>query len=350
MINTVLIRTKFFIKRLLGYCVYAYIYIKNTLQNKKTGKKSKKEKKILNFIATAAERWRLLCCWFLSILVIYYGLGALISSRINNDTSSAISCPPSGNGCIINALSHVLKVQIDKEAWTPALPKIFPAAALDNLPNFQLGAQKSAAALIKKIAQKSQHKALKEAAELLAYPPDIWLFSKTSDDTFAPGSARQYRKALTKIKEFANNDVPYPANKSLYLLFELEHQLKNQIEKLHKQVLEHSTDTLDLKADDIFYHAQGTAYTLYYALAALGQDLQQQILKAGQYENLTTALKFLKDAETLEPFVVKNAPLNEAYEANHLIYLAYFLAKAQKLIAEIAYNLQTIESTSANDY
>ena len=87
---------------------------------------------------------------------------------------------------------------MDDSPWTPA---VFPAAVLDNLPNFQLGAKDSVRYFVKRMARFYGDKNLKEAGELLDYPADIWLFSQTGEDRLAPGSAKQYRKAPLAIAD-----------------------------------------------------------------------------------------------------------------------------------------------------
>lgn len=327
-------------KRWLGSGVYSFVYTKNKLQKRlKKVKKTEPTSRRPNAIMLTIKRWRVLFLIIILIFGVYYGLGAAVSSNINNRLNADITARRN-QPTTINALSHVLKTQVDEQPWTPALPVIFPAAVLDNMPNFQIGAKESANFFLKKFAKRYQNETLKEAGELLDYPSDIWLFSQTKDDKMAPGSAKQYRKALAKIEKAVvkeQTEEQIRQEDFLYFLKGAITLLKKQISTLNKHVLEHESEMLDFNVDDVFYRAQGTVYTLHYMLSAIAKDYQKQILESEQYENLTTALKFLADANALKPVSVKNAAPNDIYEANHLLYLAFYLSQTQLYLQKIYY-------------
>lgn len=349
--TNILTKSKIILKRLWGKGVYICAYIAKSIRKDFSSPRRYKKSKIANFITALAKQWRFASLCLGGFIVIYYGLGATISSSLNNSLHKNISLSAPATRHINAALSYVLKSQIDDTAWTPALPLIFPAAILDNLPNFQLGVKDSAALIIKRLAQYHHNKALKEATSLLEYSPDIWLFSQTEDDKLAPGSAKQYRKALTRLAEADTSKYDYAkSTRELSLILkELEKILQKRISKLHTHAQEHNTEFLDMKTDDIFYYTQGVIYTLYYTLSALGKDYQQLIVETEQYENLTTALQFLSDAETLNPLSVKNAPLKDSYEANHLIYLGYYLSRTENLIQTIRHQIEQRLENDTND-
>lgn len=305
--------------------------------------KKKYQKKLTGFIALIAERWKTVSLVAGGFLLVYYGLGAAVSSKINNPLNTEIKPHTTAGTYLAPALAYTLKTQVDDSAWVPALPAVFPAAALDNLPNFQLGVKDSARFLTKRLAALYNSDKLKEAGELLDYPADIWLFSQTGEDKLAPGSAKQYRKAMAKIATTvlpAGFDETDEKHSLQYILETFNIVIKRQITKLEKQAQEHNSETFDFKADDIFYYAQGSIYTLYYALSAVSKDYQTLIVKNEQYENLTGALKYLKEAETLSPFSIQNGAPKDSYTANHLLYLAYYLSQAQNLINAIRCTLK----------
>lgn len=306
-------------------------------------------KRCPNFITIMTKRWKIILGTLFIFLSIFYGLGAIVSAPINNrlDVQPKTSLAPGQYS--LAALAYVLKTQVDDTAWTPALPLIFPAAILDNLPNFQLGVKNSTNFFIKKLAHRYQDKHLGKAQKLLDYPPDIWLFSQTQEDTLAPGSAKLYRRALAQIKKaIIKNKTPATLTTAdfLSIINDINSLISQKIAVINQHILEHNSETIDLKADDIFYQTSGTAYTLHYLLTAIIKDYKEQILSAEQYENITSALKFLKDAASLEPLLIKNAALTDSFAANHLAYLVYYLAQAQNKLQQIYYQtlLQTMES------
>lgn len=351
MIKTLLTRTRIQIKRLIGKCVYIYVYIKNSLiaihkksKNPQEKNKRKHKNNLLNYIAVFSEKWRILTLGALGFLIIYYGLGATVSSTINNKLDKPIIVTQKSPRYTTEALSYILKSQIDDTPWTPALPIIFPAAVLDNLPNFQIGAKDSAKYIIKRLSSYHTDDNLKEAGELLDYPAHIWLFSQTADDKLAPGSAKQYRKALAKLTDFAsseNNNKATGSHELLYILSGIENLLERRLNILNQHVTEHNSELLDLEADNIFYQTEGYVYTVYYLLKGLSKDYQDIIVETGQYENLTNAMSFLETASELEPLSIKNASPQDTYEANHLLYLGYYLSRAQNHLKTIHNHIES---------
>lgn len=343
MIDRILTKLKINSKRLLGKCVYAYTYLnhkaKKTIQTTKSSSKHRSRSSLVKM-----KKWKFVSLIIALIICFYYGLGALISSKIYNrlDIESNINTRKGQN--IVSSLAYVIKTQVDEQAWTPALPLIFPAAILDNLPNFQLGVKDSANFFIKKIAKRYNDENLKKAGQLLDYDADIWLFSQNKEAKLSPGSAKQYRKALAHIekslKQQKNASELLTDENFLYLLKSINKYLNNKINFLNSYIQEHNSEVLDLRADDVFYNTQGIIYTLHYMLTALSKDYQYQILATEQYEEITSVLKFLSQASELSPIGIKNASPNDLYEANHLIYLAYYLTQAQSRLQKIYYEAQ----------
>lgn len=334
-----LTKLKVFFKRFLGRCVYNWVYIKNQITKllKKSPKDLFSKQARNNLLTLTIKRWKLSCSIILITLGCYYGIGALVSSEINNRLNQKIkiTAPQGLQG--VAALDYVLKTQIDDTPWTPSLPIIFPAAILDNLPNFQLGAKDAVLYYIKRYAKLYKDIHLEHSKELLSYPADIWLISR---ENFAPSSTKKYRNALVEIETFINNTtlVQQPnAEDFSYLLKAINTTLNKQISKINTYTQEHRSDIMDTHADNLFYRTQGMTYATHYLLAGLAKDYQQQIVSAEQYENITTALKFLADAVKLNPMIIKSAAQTDSYSANHLIYLAYYLLQAQTHLKDVQY-------------
>lgn len=344
MTRPLLTKLKIALKRILGKCVYNWIYSKKQIQkiwntpksdllSKKTGK---------NLITFAFNRWKTCSFIIFCLLNIYYGIGAFVCSKIDNRLNLEIKTDiPQTN--VLSALEFTLRAQIDNTPWTPALPALFPASVLDNLPNFQIGAKNTVSYFIRYYAKSYQSDRLHKARELLNYPEDIWLFSQTKQDTFAPGSAKQYHKALAEIENFINKDFLSQQAKMpplSELLKIIDKRLSTQISEINAYTREHSSEFLDLKTDDLFYKIQGSTYVIHYLLSGAVKDYQSEIVATEQYENITTALKFLSDAVKLNPFKVKSTALNDSYGANHLIYLGYYLLQAESYLKDMRYALE----------
>lgn len=343
MIHRIFSKLKQIIKHLLGNCVYAYVYIKNSLQNlsKKSNKKHLKHKNnIFNIISQMSEKWKLFTAIFTLFFFVYYGIGATVSSTINNSLDAELKTTKDTPTFTSSALIHTLKSQIDDSPWTPALPIIFPASILDNLPNFQLGSKEGLNYIIKKLANHTNNSYLKEAHELLNYPSDIWLFSQTEQNKLSPGSAKQYRKATSEIIKFSisQSNLSSTPKDFIFMIKNINYVLNKQLTKLDKQIQEHNSEIFDINSDNIFYNAQGNMYSMYYILLGLSKDYQNFIVETNQYENITTALMHLSKSVNYSPLIIKNGAPDSMYSSNHLLYLAYHISQAQYYLTQIHYN------------
>lgn len=336
--NKLRIYSKRFLGKSVYSCIYAKDFIKKSFKNKN---KSKKYNILPSSLFNVLKKRKLVFSSIVSFIFLYYGIGAIVSSSINTNLNHKLTTT-NNTRYSTNALIYTLKTQVDDTQWTPALPIIFPAYFLDNLPNFQIGAKDSIKYLTQKMSAYYVDNNLKKAGELLSYAPDIWLFSKTNESTLAPGSAKQYRKALALLNTFSENQNtlhPLDLNELNYFLNNLNTLLEKNINKLNKHIQEHSSDFFNNKSDDVFYNAKGSAYVIYYVIKGLTKDYQDQIVDAELYDDITTILKNLEIAINFNPISIKNASPDDIYQANHLIYLTYYLLSAQNKLKDVSFNI-----------
>ena len=344
MTNRILSKLKIGIKHILGRCVYIYTYSTNKLKKiwKSLTHKTSSNTHRTDLITLATTRWKGLITVIFVFLCVYYGLGLLIDAKIDNKLNLETKTTSLSEQHTLNSLIYTLKTQIDDNTWAPGLPLIFPAAVSDNLSNFQLGAKETIKYFVDHLAHLYKNKNLIQAGKLLGYPPNIWLFSQTQNEKFAPGSVKQYRKALAFIKQAAENKnepLLFSKNELLYILKATRNLINNDINKLANHIQEHSSDLADLRADDIFYRTSGTIYVLHYFLNAITKDYKSEILKTEQYENMTTILKLLAQAIDINPIFIKNADIQKTFAANHLLYQTYYLSQVQNKLSEIYYTI-----------
>ena len=336
-------KLRLYIKRILGKSIYFWIFAKDFIKKSfKQKNKALKNIKLSSFLPNLLQKRKLGFLIFLGAIFLYYGIGTIVSSNINTNLNYKLSAN-NNSRYTTSALIHSLKTQVDDTQWTPALPIIFPAYFLDNLPNFQIGAKDSVKHFIKKMSSFYNDKDLKKASELLNYAPNIWLFSKTNDDTIAPGSVKQYRKALALLNNFANNqNLKHPLDlKELNLfLTSINSLFDKNLQQLDKQIREYSSDMFNHSSDNVFYNIKGSSFVVYYIIEGLIKDYQDQIVKDELYVDMTTILKNLKSVVEFTPITIKNSSIDDVYSANHLIYVAYFLSSAQNKLKDVIYTLE----------
>ena len=76
-------------------------------------------------------------------------------------------------------------------------------------------------------------------------------------------------------------------------------------------------------------------------LKAIGHDYKDILVEKNVYILWTKTLKALEDASKIDAFSIRNAELNSLTAPNHLVYLAYYMEKAQNINQDIIQALQT---------
>ena len=251
------------------------------------------------------------------LLIFYYAVGSVVSEKIDKDPNFEIKKVDKGY-IYVQSMADLIKREIDEHVFTPNLPFIFPASVLDNMPAFQKGIIKQVGQIVHAMAIYTNNEALKKADDLLSYPAEVWLFSKTKDFKIEPSSVAQYRKArrqLLKFNDFANRDnVMFEK-----VLDAVDLSLTDIQNLLETQVYIKKSGY----ADDVFYFAQGRLYAVYVVLKSVGQEFDI---------DLDSALRAMEKALKLNPFYVKNGVPASFASPNHLLELAYFTLKSQKAL------------------
>jgi hypothetical protein len=115
--------------------------------------------------------------------------------------------------------------------------------------------------------------------------------------------------------------------------------LNRSIGALEKQIRENSQSLLDFRAEDVFYQSQGRISAYYLLFKALSHDYKDIIVQHQIYPAWIKMLKAMEDGAGLDPWIIRNEPLNHPFFPNHLNYLAYYslkaLAQMQLMIARL---------------
>lgn len=312
--------------------------------------------KILGFLRSW---WQVLIVAFGLLIFLYYPLGSLIINNLDRTTEYEISRAKPEQSATVDMAAFLIQREIGDKMWTPNLPFFFPSYFLDNMPNYQLGIMSSVSAMtgamakrLDKTIAREDDLYLKSAAELLRYPGTIWMFSPQNPLKPVPSANTQYRRARKQLIKYnqtlaAGEEVFYrrPADLAFFLKA-AGRNLGIGVKKLETHIREESNSLYDGKADDVFYYNRGKTYASYLLLKALGQDYEKVIVDAGLYNNWTKLLKALETGSQLDPWLVRNAGLDSACAANHLVYLSFYMIKAQKLLEHMATTLNTVPLTS----
>lgn len=292
-------------------------------------------------IAFIRRSWKSIAVILPFGLVLYYSLGGWVTNNIDRSLVVRTDAPQNGM-FVIAAAEDLIGREVDEHMWTPNLPFIFPGYILDNMPNYQKGIIQALRTTVNAWNRFTDHEDLKNAAEFLKYPANIWLLSKQKNLALAPSSGAQYRKARRALQNF-NQDLPLNEAQRQKLftgtLNQIQKSMNAMVSSLEKQIRENSSDWVDFKADDVFYFNQGRLYASYILLKALGSDFKTEIVADDVYGKWTSLLKTMEDGINLNPMIVRNGEPEAVFSANHLMALNFYVAKAQSQLSQLTIQL-----------
>ncbi len=300
---------------------------------------------------------------FAAVIVVmvlsYYPLGGFLTENIDKTPDYNLTTESEQQSLTVETIVFLINREVNDNLWTANLPMFFPSYFLDNMPNFQqgiIGALSVAATVIDRQVQcpedSREKQALAAAVSLLKYPGNIWLFSPDNSLKIVPSSSAQYKKARKRLRDF---NRLMPAGQCVWkkddvnlrhLIAAVRTDLTKSAAALEEQVVEHGSDWVDNRADDLFYYNQGKMYAYMLVLKALSTDFKQILLDSGQYQTWTEAIRALEDGTALSPFMVRNGNPGSVFAANHLIALGYYMLSGANILGQI--NLQT-EGVSSNE-
>lgn len=300
--------------------------------------------------------WHVLLLSLLAFLCLYYPLGGMLINKIDKTTDYEISKAMPLQSTSVEMMNFIINREVNDKIWTPNLPFFFPSYFLDNMPSFQLGMMSAVSTLAdamskrvdSTIAQDHDGLYLSNAAQLLKYDGQIWMFSPQKVSP-VPSANSQYRKARKQLIKY-NQDLSSgrmtfyksPADLS-YFLTRINKDLQKSFSALETQIREESSSWIDFKADNVFYYNQGKLYAYYLLLSAMGSDYKNILVQADAYQAWTKVMKALEDGARIDAIYIRNGDLNSMLAPNHLAYLDLYILKVIKynkdLIAKLNKNM-----------
>ncbi|MHA1571397.1 MAG: DUF2333 family protein, partial [Alphaproteobacteria bacterium] len=222
------------------------------------------------------------------------------------------------------------------------------SAALDNMPNFQLGVVSALFRFgieltdqIGRTRGSSQADSdLDTAAGELKFPGDVWVWDPAIS-FFPTASAEQhYRRAVKMLDRYnsrlAAGEAVFDrrADNLLGTLDRFAADLGSASAEIDSHIAAHSGGVFDFRADDIFYNIKGRLYAYAMILAALEKDFEQVIRERQLAASWAHMMESLRHAVELEPLVVINGDPDGAVPS-HLASLGFYLLRSRTQLREI---------------
>lgn len=286
-------------------------------------------------------------------LLLYYPVGMIWIHRIDDDPdfgANLAEALPDGASRAVAVAAALIEREVDTNRWTANDPFFLPAAALDNMPNFQQGiiAALSRFAIemrdrIGRVRGTSQEDAnLKRAAGQLSYDGTVWIVDlRTSWWTLTASSEKQYRAARAVLIDYnhllAAGDAVFErrSDNLLDVLERVAADLGSDSAVIHRHIAEASGGFLDFRADDIFYWNKGRLYGNYMLLRELSADFANVIKERDLGQVWANMLSSFRAAAMMQPWVVVNGNPDGQALPSHLAAQGFYLLRARTQLKEI---------------
>jgi hypothetical protein len=285
-----------------------------------------------------------------ALLLLYYPLGMIWVHRIDADPGFS---PPAdalapGKSRSVAMAQALVDREVNRHRWTANDPFFLPAAALDNMPNFQQGIVAAVSRFtIELTDQISRTRGssevdpdLDKALGLLKYPGTVWVFDfGTSWAPTAP-SESQYRAAVRSLASYnerlaeGNAMFERRADNLLATLDRVAADIGSSSAAIDRQIREHG-GVFDLHADDLFYSVKGRLYAYYLILGALAVDFDDIIKERDLGPAWARMLASFRASIELEPWVILNNTPDAQFLPSHLSAQGFYLLRARTQLREI---------------
>lgn len=284
------------------------------------------------------------------VAVIYYPVGMALVHKI--DDNPDFTGNYQGGSHSVSTASALIDREINQNRWTANDPFFLPSAALDNMPNFQTGIvyalSRFAIELSDQIGRTRGSSQvdpdLDDAAGLLKFRGDKWVFDPSV--SLLPGvtSEQQYRQAIAALNRYNQRlaDGQAVFERRADNLQETLNRFANDLGSASALIDDKVEDPslFDRTADDVFYATKGRLYAYSLILRDLGTDFEQVINERQVAPAWAEMIGSLQAAAALDPLVVVNGSADGIIFPNHLAGLGFYLLRARTQMREISSILQ----------
>jgi hypothetical protein len=285
------------------------------------------------------------------VLALYYPIGMAIVHEIDDDVQFRLdegAVPANGARSVAMAAALVRR-ETEEHRWVANDPWFLPGAALDNMPNFQMGIVGALARFSFELTDQlgrtrgssQTDPDLQEAAGQLQYQGTVWVIDFATSWAPTTPSEKRYLAAARALERYNGRLAQGQAvfeRRSDNLLSTLDRialDLGATSAALDRHVAENAGAFFDRKADDLFYGVKGQTYAYYLVLRELGRDFEKLIGERELGVAWAQMLNSLRQAATLSPVVVVNGLPDSNLQPSHLAAQGFYVLRARTQLREI---------------
>ncbi|HEX2582123.1 MAG TPA: DUF2333 family protein [Dongiaceae bacterium] len=302
-------------------------------------------------LSLRGKSWRWVLLAVVVFVLLYYPLGALWAEHI--DDSIAVQ-PEKGGSQAVGIATALIDREINQHSWVSSDPFFLPGYILDNMPNFQQGLMSALARFTLELTDqigrtRGSSRAdpdADQAAGLLKYPANVFLWNTNVSLLPTASSEAQYRAALGALRRYnlrvSQGQAVFErrADNLRGALERIAADLGSSSALLEQRINEHAGDWWDFQADDIFYNVKGRMYAYGLLLRGLGEDykaiIETKEMRAAWDQTVDSLLR----GAAVHPLIVVNGATGAFLTPNHLANLGFFLLRARTQLREITAILQ----------
>jgi len=281
---------------------------------------------------------------------LYYPVGMIMIHQINDDISysPAESELPKGGSYAVAATAGLIAREVEIARWTANDPWFMPAAALDNMPNFQQGIVSALARFAFELTDQigrtrgssQTDPDLQEAAGLLQYSGTKWVFDFSTSLAPTATSEAQYLKAQRSLSAYnkrlseGNAVFDRRADNLMATLDRMALDLGSSSAALDNHIEQHG-GIFDFQADDLYYNVKGQLYGYTILLREIGRDFENVIAERELTKSWKLMMKSFEHAATLDPPVIVNGSPDSQFAPSHLAAQGFYLLRGRTQLREI---------------
>ena len=287
----------------------------------------------------------------LLVLAVYYPIGMAIVHEVDDDPNFRVAeaALPQGAARSVAMAVALIRRETQENRWVANDPWFMPGAALDNMPNFQMGLIGALARFSFELSDQlgrtrgssQTDPDLQEASGQLQYQGTVWVIDFATSWAPTTPSEKRYLGAARALDRYnarlAQGQAVFErrSDNLLATLDRIALDLGATSAALDQHIEQHAGAFLDRKADDLFYGVKGQTYAYYMVRRELGRDFEKLI---GERE-LTLAwsqmLASLDEAAQLSPIVVVNGRPDSNMQPSHLASQGFYVLRARTQLREI---------------
>lgn len=297
--------------------------------------------------------WKPLGVAIILFAALYYPVGSLMIQNISDDPDYRVEPVdlPSGGSYVVATVAGLLDREVNENWWTPNDPWFQPSAALDNMPNFQLGVLEATNRLTIELVDQlgrvrgssAADEDLKEARSRLSISGTKWTWNPSVSLMPTTPAESEYRAAIRNLRNYntrlsAGSAVFDRRVDNLQVTIErFATDLGAASQAIDDHVRNHSGGWwFDFQVDDEFYRVKGKGYAYYLMLRDLGRDFDGILAERNLTRPWTEMLAVMRRLATLDPLIVQNGAPDGMIFPNHLTSQGFYLLRARTKLKEIS--------------